>query len=155
FVAGEVSKMIRMRHKRTVVWALGLGGLVAGLWLIEVEDRAGGTFQVRSVTRAELRAPVAGFLRDVTCEEGDRVSPGAAVARLDVPDLASRLAQKRAEVREAQSRLRLLEAGPRPEEVAEQRRRVGRVRAWLDLARHDLARQRRAFEQELARLDKH
>jgi multidrug resistance efflux pump len=155
FSSGEVSKMIRLRHRRTVVWALALGGLVAGLFLVQIEDRAGGAFRVRPVTRAELRAPVAGFLREVYCDEGDRVSPGAPVARLEVPDLASRLGQKQAEVREAQARLRCLEAGPRYEEVVEQRHRVERARAWHDLARQDLARLRQVCDKELARLEKH
>lgn len=146
--------MIRLRHKRTALWATVLGGLLSGLWLIEIEDRAGGSFQVRSATRAELRAPVAGFVREVHREEGDRVSPGAPVFRLEVPDLDSRLAQKRAEVREAQAKLRLLEAGPRPEEVAEQRCRVERARTWRDRARQDLTRLRQVCEKELAGLDK-
>jgi multidrug resistance efflux pump len=153
FFAGEVSKMILGRRKRTVVWVLVLGGLVAGPCLIEIEDRAGGAFQLHPITRAELRAPVAGFLREVYCDEGDRVSPGAPVARLEVPDLSSRLAQKRAEAREAQARLRLLESGARPEEVVEQRRRVERAEAWHDLARQDLERLRQVCASELARLD--
>jgi multidrug efflux pump subunit AcrA (membrane-fusion protein) len=146
--------MIRLRRKRTVVWVLVLAGLVAGPCLIEIEDRAGGAFQLRPATRAELRAPVAGFLREVYCDEGDRVSPGALVARLEVPDLASRLAQKQAEVREVQAKLRLLASGARPEEVLEQRRRVERARAWHDLARQDLGRLRQVCESELASLDK-
>jgi putative peptide zinc metalloprotease protein len=154
FSSGEVSKMIRLRHRRTVVWALALGGLVAGLFFIQIEDRAGGTFRVRPVTRAELRAPVAGFLREISCDEGDRVAPGAPVARLEVPDLTSRLAQKQAEVRETQAKLRFLEAGPRSEEVVEQRRRVERARAWHDLARQDLARLRQVCAKELVRLEK-
>src|SRR5262249_50159276 len=123
------------------------------LFLIQIEDRAGGPFQVRPATRAELRAPVAGFLREVYCDEGDRVSPGVPVARLEVPDLASRLAQKRAEGWEAQARRGLLEGGPRYEEVVEQRRRVERAKVWHDLARQDLARLHQVFEKELARLD--
>jgi multidrug efflux pump subunit AcrA (membrane-fusion protein) len=150
---GEVSQMIRLRHKRAALWLLALGGLVAGLCLVPIEDRAGGEFQVRAATRAELRAPVAGFLREVCCDEGDRVSPGAPVARLDVPELASRLTRKQAEVREAQARLRLLEAGPRHEEVGEQRRRLERACAWRDLARQDLKRLQQAFAKELVRLD--
>ena len=35
--------MIRLRHKRTVVWVLALAGLVAGPFLIQIQDRAGGT----------------------------------------------------------------------------------------------------------------
>jgi multidrug resistance efflux pump len=73
---------------------------------------------------------------------------------LEVPDLASRLAQQRALVLEARAKLRLLEAGPRHEEVAQQRRRVERATAWYDLARQDLKRLRQVFEKELARLDK-
>jgi len=145
--------MIRQRHKRTVVWVLVFSGLVAGLCLIEIEDRPGGAFRVRAVTRAELRAPVSGFLREVHCEEGDRVSPGTPVALFEVPDLSSRLAQKGAEGHEVQARLRLLEVGPRSEEIAEKRGRVERARAWHDLARQDLARLRQACASELAGLD--
>jgi multidrug resistance efflux pump len=152
--AGEVSKMITTRRKRTVVWFLTLGGLAAALGLVEIDDWAGGAFEARPAVRAELRAPVAGFLQVVYCDEGDRVSPGTVLARLAVPDLDSRLAQKRAGVHEVRARLRLLEVGPRPEEVTEQRRRVERAAAWRDLARQDLARTGRALDADLDRLDK-
>jgi multidrug resistance efflux pump len=152
--AGEVRTMILRRHKRAVVWALLLGGVPAALFLTQVEDRAGGPFQVRPAVRAELRAPVAGFVQAVPYDEGSPVAPGAVVVQLEVPDLPSRTAQKRAEVREAQAGLRLLEEGPRPREVVEQRHRVERAAAWRDLARQDLAHAREALEKELARLEK-
>jgi multidrug efflux pump subunit AcrA (membrane-fusion protein) len=151
--AGEVRKMILLRRPRTVVWALLLGGVPAALGLVRVEDRAAGPFQVRPASRAELRAPVAGFLQAVDYEEGSPVAPDAVVARLEVPDLPSHTAQKRAEVREAQANLRLLEEGPRPREVVEQRHRVERAAAWRDLARQDLAHARESLEKELARLE--
>src|SRR5262249_44251943 len=90
---------------------------------------------------------------EVHAEEGERLSAGTPVARLEVPDLASRLAQKQAELREAEARLRLLEAGPRDEEVTQQRQRVERARAWRDLARQDLARLRQALAEDLDRLE--
>src|SRR5262249_51875259 len=99
--SGEVRTMIAMRRRRTTTWLLGLGGLAAVLAGVETEDRVGGSFRLRPATRADIRAPVAGFLRAVHCDEGDRVSPGAALARLDVPGLESRLAQKQAELGEA------------------------------------------------------
>jgi putative peptide zinc metalloprotease protein len=154
FTAGEVRNMILHRHKRTVVWTVILVVGPAALFLVPVEDRASGPFHVRSAVRAELRAPVAGFLQFVCCDEGDRVSPGALIARLDVPDLASRVAQKRSEVHEAQARLRLLEAGPRYEQIIEHRRRVERAEGWRDRARQDLGRCRLALTAELERLDK-
>jgi multidrug resistance efflux pump len=154
FSAGEVTTMLRLRYKRTAVWFLVLGASAAGLFLVPIEERVGGPFQVRPAVRAELRAPVAGFLRSVLCDEGDRVSPGTLVARLEVPDLASRLAQKQAEIREGQAKLRLLEIGTRYEEWNEQRRRAERAEAWRDLGRRDLQRTERALHEELERLDK-
>ncbi len=151
--AGEVAKMIRMRRKRCAMWALGLGALPVVLTVGQIEQRVGGSFQLRPATRAELRAPVAGFLKEVAFDEGDRVSAGQLIAGMEVPDLTSRLAQKHAESCEARAKLRLLEIGPRPEERAEQRRRVERAKAWWDLAQHDLARNRQSFQDELASLD--
>jgi multidrug efflux pump subunit AcrA (membrane-fusion protein) len=152
FTAGEVRKMILFRHKRTAVWTLLVVGVPAALFLIPMQDRASGPFQLRPAVRVELRAPVAGFLKEITCDEGDGVSPGALVVRLDVPDLASRIAQKRSEVREVQAKLRLLETGPRYEEIFQQRCRVERAEHWRDLARQDLERARKALTEDLKRL---
>ncbi|MBI3839281.1 MAG: HlyD family efflux transporter periplasmic adaptor subunit [Planctomycetia bacterium] len=154
FVAGEVHNMVTTRRKRTILWLLGLGGLAAVLCQVEMEDRASGSFRLHPAIRAELRAPVAGFLTEIYFDEGDQVSSQALVARLEVPDLESHLAQKRSEMDEVQARLRLLEIGPRPEEVTEQRRRVERMEAWRDLAQSDLTHARQALQEELARLDK-
>src|SRR5262249_36611264 len=134
-------------------WLLALGGLAAVMVLVEVEDRASGPFQLRPATRVELRAPVSGFLRLVYFDEGERVPAGALVACLEVPDLESRLAQSKAGIRESQAKLRLLEVGPRLEEVREQRYRVERAKEWHDLAEKDLARARKAFTEDLKRLD--
>src|SRR5262249_6231516 len=74
---GEVSKMIWQRRKRTLVWLSLLAGVAAALVFVEVEDRAGGPYQVRGAARVEVRAPVAGFLKAIHYDEGHRVSPGA------------------------------------------------------------------------------
>jgi multidrug resistance efflux pump len=154
FTAGEVGRMITMRRKRTALWVLLLGGLAALLCLVQTQDRASGSFRLRPASRAELRAPVAGFVKEVHVDEGVRVSPGALVARLEVPDLDSRLAQKQAEIRELRAKQRLLQIGARPEEIAEQRHRVKRAEAWRDLGQQDLKRSRQAHAEELDRADK-
>jgi putative peptide zinc metalloprotease protein len=154
FSSGEITTMLRLRYKRSTVWCLGLAASAAGLFLVPIEDRVGGDFQVRPAVRAELRAPVAGFLRRIHCDEGDRVAPGTLVVHLEVPDLTSRIAQKQAEIREGQARLRLLEVGTRYEELNAQRQRVERAETWRDLARQDLKRLEKALQEDLARLDK-
>src|SRR5206468_8821769 len=94
-----------------------------------------------------------GYRQEVLVAEGERVCSAGLVARLDMPDLASKTAQKRAEVQETQAKLRLLEAGPRQEEISEQRHRVDRAKEWRDLAEKDLARTRQTLAEDLSRLD--
>ena len=85
-------------------------------------------------------------------DEGDPVSAGTVLARIAVPELESQITRKQAEIHECEANLRRLEAGPRPEEIAEQRDRVQRAEAWRDLGRRDLEQTRRGFEEELTTL---
>ena len=110
---GEVMMMLRKRPIRLAAVALGVVALGAVMVLVPLEDKASGTFQVRSTTRLEMRAPMAGFLQEVSGDEGDRVNSGALVARMHIPDLDSKIAQKRAEIVESDAKLRLLRFGPR------------------------------------------
>lgn len=153
FFAGEALKMIKQRKFRTASWAVCIGALPVALFIGRAENRSVGTFEVRPAKRVEVRAEVAGFLREVTIDEGAQVSANAIVAKIDVPDLDSQIAQKLAQIGESQANLRRLTAGPRPEEVREQRFRVERATAWRDLAKNDLSRAKLAMQEDLNRLD--
>lgn len=152
FAQGEFRAMLIHRRKRAAAWAL-LAAAVPLLATVKVRDRASGPFTLRSTVHAEVRPRTAGFLRAVYVEEGQRVSAGELVGRLEVPDLESRIARQTAALEEAAAELRALETGPRPEEIDEQRCRVERATAWRDLARRDLEHHRRALADDLARLD--
>jgi multidrug efflux pump subunit AcrA (membrane-fusion protein) len=154
FTGGEVIKMIQTRFVRTAVWVLVLAAVPTTLWLIRMEDRASGNFQLRAPVRAELRAPVSGFLREIAFAEGEQVTPSVQVALIEIPDLASRLAQKDAEIQETKAKLRQLETGARYEELEEQKQRVARASSWRDLAEADLAASRKALQEELAHHDR-
>ncbi len=106
-VADTGSGGIRMRYKRIAGWAAALIVIVSFLAFVEGEDRATGRFELRLANRSELRAPAAGFLRDCRFDEGDRVKAGEPICRMEMPDLASRLAQKRVE---AQSLKKILQS---------------------------------------------
>lgn len=151
--AGEVTNMLRNRWKRTAVWVGSLAGIAAMLYFIEIDDWVSGTFKTRATVRAEIRAPVNGFLKLVYFDEGQRITAGTHLAYLEIPDLTSKLAQKLAEEREIDAKLRLLEVGARPEEIAEQKKKLQRAKEWRDLAAKDLARRKAAFAEELSRLD--
>jgi multidrug efflux pump subunit AcrA (membrane-fusion protein) len=149
---GEVVNMILWRHWRAAGWLIGLMALTAASF-IEIEDRVGGPCQLRPATRCEVRAPVAAFIAAVNAGEGDRLTSGDKIFHLHVPDLDSRITQKQAEVSECAARLRLLQTGSRPEELAEQRQRVERAKGWCDLAAEDLQHARKALNADLSRLD--
>jgi RND family efflux transporter MFP subunit len=111
--SGEITRMIKTRRTRTALWAVGLPlVLLAGL-AIPCDDRATGPCDTRAVQRAEVRAQASGFLRELHVDTGTPVTGDAEIARLEVPDLASRTEQKRNEVREAEARVELASAGAR------------------------------------------
>jgi putative peptide zinc metalloprotease protein len=149
---GEIMKMLKTRWFRVAGWLLVLGGVPVALWLIPMDDMVTGTFKARPAIRIEVRAPVSGFLQEVRYDEGDGVKAGELLACLDIPDLPSRIAQKRAEEREADAKLKLLVAGSRPEEIAEQREKVARAKTWVEQAEHELKCKRVALKEELHRL---
>jgi multidrug efflux pump subunit AcrA (membrane-fusion protein) len=150
---GEVTAMLKTRAWRTAAWATGLCGVAVALLTVPVTRQASGAFQLRSPVRVELRAPVAGFVQTVNVDEGQYLSEGTVLAKLEVVDLSSRIAQKRAELEEAAAKLRLLEVGPRREQLLEERRRVERARAWRELAAGDLATAKKALADELRQID--
>ncbi len=138
--------MLRSKKLRVIFWLAA----VVGVFMIPITDRAGGEFFVRPMVHWEVRAPVAGFLRDVSCEQGVEVSAGVAVARIEVPELASQIARKKLEIAESEAILRKLRCGPRPEAMIEQKARIDRATNWRDLAQSDLV---KANEQLTSELD--
>ncbi len=151
FLNGEVKAMLRSRHLRTAAWVGIIALLISGMFLIEIEDRAAGPFTLRAKKRAEVQAPVAGFLRQAYADEGDRVAAGMLLFRLEVPELAARLAGARAARETAAAQLALLEVGARPEEVAAQRERVARAAAARNMAAGHLDRSSAAHAAESER----
>lgn len=149
---GEFVKMLLKRAGRVVVWLFLLIGLPAAVSFVPIQDRVAGTFSVRPATRIEVNSPEAGFLRDIAVSEGSQVSKGTIIARIDIPDLEVNLTKKLAEISESKANLRRLEAGPRPEEVTEQRHRVERGENWIALGKNDLESAKKVFDQDVLQL---
>lgn len=84
------------------------------------------------VTDAEVSFKIAGRVEERLVSEGQSVSKGDAVARLDDSDLVQEVALRRAEVRAAEAALAELQAGSRPEEVGQAEAVVMRARARLE-----------------------
>jgi putative peptide zinc metalloprotease protein len=112
------------RSVRAWRWpALALIG--AATAVVPADLKVSGDLRILPLHRGDIRAQIDGILAEIYKDEGDRIQPGDAIARLDDRDYASSLQKIEAQLVEAQARRDLLRAGPRREEI--------------DLARSELA----------------
>jgi HlyD family secretion protein len=91
-------------------------------------------------TEVRLSSKVAGHLEAVAVQEGDRVTAGQEIARVDTTDLRLALAAARAERAQADAERRLRVAGSRREDIGEAEAQVEKARADLRGAQEDLGR---------------
>ncbi len=98
--------------------------------------QASGTLEA---TRVQVMALVPGRVVEVTVEEGDEVSRGQAIVRLDDSLLHKQLAAAAADIDAARAQLDLLQAGPRAEEVAHAEAQLAAAQVAVDVAAQALA----------------
>lgn len=84
------------------------------------------------VTDVEVSFKISGRLQERAVSEGQTVTAGQLVAKLDPSELMQEVALRRAEVGAVQAALAELVAGSRPEEIREAEAAVNKTRAWLD-----------------------
>jgi putative peptide zinc metalloprotease protein len=142
--------MSRIPFRQTVMSVVALTTTVLLLTLVHIDDRVTGPFLLKTQEQIKVYAPVAGFVKSLECREGDELKAGAIMAQLEIPDLVSRMTQKRAEVKEAEAVLHMLTCGVRPEELAEQGERLARAHGWRDKAYRELKNALREDEQQIA-----
>lgn len=104
---------------------------------------ASGTVEA---TEAALGFEVPGRIESVLPHEGDRVKPGDTLASLDRAELNARKVQAAAALAAARALLRELEAGYRPEEVAQAREAARAATERHTDAKRDFDRTRRLLE---------
>lgn len=138
---------MRKRLMIAVPVLLVAGGLA--WWLLAGGDgdeqglAASGTVEA---TEADLGFQLPGRVAEIHVREGDAVSGGQELARLDTRELEASLDAARAQVEAARARLDELERGARPEELARARAAVRSARQRAEEARRDAQRSRNLFE---------
>ncbi len=112
---------------------IGVGG--GGYWwylstkYVSTDDaRIGGTI-------VSVSAKIPGRIIEVLVKEGEQVTPGQVVARIDPRELAAQQSQARAAVAVAKAKYEELVAGSRPQEIGQARASVGQAWAGVDQAR--------------------
>jgi HlyD family secretion protein len=101
------------------------------------------------VTDAEVSFKIPGRVEERLVSEGDTVSANQIVARLDSTELAQEVALRKAEVQAAQAELAELEAGSRPEEIAQAEAVVVRAKADEERLKADFLRQKTLYKREV------
>jgi HlyD family secretion protein len=132
--------------KKIVVAALVVSVAVlagAGLWL--AQRKSGSSDSLLLYGNVDIREVALAFngserIVELAAREGDRVSAGQELGRLDTRALVLRADQARAQIGVQEQALLRLRNGSRPQEVAQARASVQAARAEADLARQQLAR---------------
>jgi HlyD family secretion protein len=97
-------------------------------------------------TEADLGFQVPGRVLEISAQEGDVVSGGQELARLDTEELDAMRAAAQAQAAAAEARLAELRRGSRPEEISQAEAAVRAARSRRDDADLDATRARNLFE---------
>jgi len=111
-----------MKRTRIVAAVVVLLVLVTVVWLLFGRNGGGDNNAITASgtvesTEADLGFELAGRIAEITVREGDRVTGGQVLARLDADELDARRAAAEAQVAAAEAMLLELRRGARPEEL--------------------------------------
>ncbi|MFL6200802.1 MAG: HlyD family secretion protein [Thermoanaerobaculia bacterium] len=140
-----------MSPKKIVIPVVLLAVAGAAVWYYttrrpEKADNALVASGTVEATDAQLGFQAPGRIIALAPREGDRVTAGQELARLDRAELEARRAQSEAQVEAAQAALAELESGSRREEIAQARAALAVAEERRQDAERDLGRTRRLFE---------
>lgn len=117
---------------------------------LQVRITASGTVQPVQTVNLSPKNP--GILAELFVQQGERVTKGQVIARMENDDAEAQLLQAQARVARAEAQLSAVRTGNRPEDIAQAEARVQQAEARVNEARArlDLAEQRVARNQSLA-----
>ena len=138
-----MNKRIRILVPLAVVGAVAAWYLTRGSSGAEGALDASGTVEA---TDADLGFQAPGRVVDIQAREGDAVTAGSELARLDTRELDASLGVAEAQVEAAEARLAELERGARSQEIATAEAAVRSAEQRADEARREAARARTLFQ---------
>lgn len=101
------------------------------------------------MTEAEVSFKIPGRVEERLVAEGESVTAGQVVARLDSRELVQEKALRQAQVGSAQAALAELQAGSRTEEIAQAQALLERAQADRERAQVEFERQKRLYQREV------
>ena len=131
---GVLKWMVRGGGRWYIRWPIRLA-LLAGIvacGFIPYNHEIGGNVRLIPTNEVGIRAVTEGEIAELTLREGEPVSSGQVVVRLAPRRQQSAVETTQAELEEAKARLKLLEAGHRPEEIEIAQNRVSMAERRLE-----------------------
>lgn len=126
-------------------WLIVLAVLGAAC-LIPYPYSPSGSFEILPRDRADVRALLAGDVREVMVKEGDLVKAGQPIAKLDDAAQRAKVASAEAELARFQADLALAKKGAKREEIDVARQRVATAKAASDVANAQAQRIEQAYK---------
>ena len=142
-------KKIPVALKRLLKLAVIGGAAAVALIYVRMELKIKGPFDVLPVHNADVRAGAEGIIEEIHVSEGQTVQQGELIASLFDRDVRAELQKTEAAIAEAKAKLRLLVAGPRPEEIEQARIEVAKDAEAILFATSRLDRDAKLFAAEL------
>jgi HlyD family secretion protein len=129
--------------------ALSVAATWAGLHLGVGPSKPVGVTGTIEATQVDVSVKITGRILQRLVKEGDRVTRGQVLVRLDDSELAADVRRLDAALRSAQSTLRDLQKGARPQEVEDARAAVTSAEATRTMTERDYQRTEQLFKQNL------
>lgn len=136
-----------LKTLRRMSWIIGVPAVLVLAMLIPYPYEAGGTFRLLPLERIELHALVPGEIRSVLYKENDHVVRGSVQATIDDNEHRKNMNATQAELDRAKAELKLLESGPKPEEVRKAQEQVGTATTQAEFSRKEETRLKALFKE--------
>jgi multidrug resistance efflux pump len=114
-----------------------------------MELKIKGPFDVLPVHNADVRAGAEGIIEEIYVTEGQTVQQGELIASLFDRDVRAELQKTESAIAESQAKLRLLVAGPRPEEIEQARIEVAKDKEAILFGTSRVERDTKLFDDKL------
>jgi multidrug resistance efflux pump len=142
-------KIMPVALKRLLKLAVIGGATAVVLMYGRMELKIKGPFDVLPVHNADVRAGAEGIIEEMYVTEGQTVHQDEPIARLFDRDVRADLQKTEAAIAEAQAKLRLLVAGPRPQEIEQARIEIAKDDEAILFATSRAERDAKLFEEKL------
>lgn len=143
WVNGKSTKRGLKRKVLTGVWLV----VVIIIMLLPYPFEAGGPFKLMPLERVELHAVVPGEIKSVQVKENSLVKKGEVQAYIDTSEHQKNVDVTRADLDKARADLKLLEKGPKPEEVRKAEEQVMTAKTQADYSRKEEVRLKELYKE--------